>query len=410
MSIRHRVSAVIGLAVAQLRYDRLRTLLAICGVTLAVLSITLLAGTGIGVVETGQEQFDTAGRDLWITGGPVQFAPTQIGGIQNSVYDAHSLAADLRQRDDINTVGPLLFQTVYVSDDGDDFQTLAGMGVPSSAGVSVSEGRGFANDSHYAGGSYDGPMTHEILIDERTATLLDVDIGDTIYVGGTIASARANEFEIVGTSSTGSQFLGSPTVTMPLSELQTITGKTATDPATIIAITVTDETDPAQLEHQLQQSYPDLDVRTNQEQLQATLERQAVVLAGGVSLIVLAVLAGLALTLNILLSMVYQQLPQYAALKSLGSSTTTISGAVVTQAFLVGVAGTALGLALTVPLTRGVNRIALQITGFERVVRLSPRVFALALAVAIGMSLVSGVIASWRLVGMEPVGMLKGQA
>ena len=405
--ILRRISAVVGLALAQLRHDRTRTTLAVLGVTLAVLSTTLLAGTGIGVVQTGQEQFDNAGRDLWITGGPVQFAPTQVGGVQNSIYDAHTVTAELQQRDGVATVGPLLFQTVYVSRTGDDFERLAAMGLPSSNGVAVSSGRGFANNSHYADGSYDGPMSHEILVDPRTAELLNVEVGDTIYVGGTLASARANEFEIVGVSSTGSQFLGAPTVTMPLSELQEITGKTATDPATIIAITTSDDTTPEQLEAQLQDAYPGLDVRTNREQLQATLERQAVVLAGGVSLIVLAVLAGLALTLNILFSMVYQQRPEYAALKALGSSTRTISGTVFTQALIVGFLGTGLGLVLTVPLADGLNAVAVAITGFENVVRLQPRVYALGLGVAVVMSVVSGLVASWRMAKVSPVQTLR---
>lgn len=402
-----RIAAIVGLAFAQLRHDRTRTILAVFGVTLAVLATTLLVGTGIGVVETGQEQFDNAGRDLWITGGPVQFAPTQVGGIQNSVFDAHELTAELQQRDGVGTVGPLLFQTVYVSSDGEEFQRLAGTGLPSSNGVAVSTGRGFANDSHYAGGSYDGPMTHEVLVDSRTAELLDVGVGDTIYIGGTLATARANEFEIVGVSNTGRQFLGAPTVTMSLSELQEITGKTATDPATIIAITTADGTTPAQLEPRLQEAYPELDVRTNREQLQATLERQAVILAGGVSLIILAVLAGLALTLNILLSMTYQQRPEYAALQALGNSTITITGTVFTQALVVGLLGTGLGLTLTVPLADGLNAAAVAITGFENVIRLSSRVYALGLGVAVTMSFLSGVLASWQMATLSPIHTLR---
>jgi putative ABC transport system permease protein len=296
---------------------------------------------------------------------------------------------------------------VYVSSDGEEFQRLAGMGLPSSNGVAVSTGRGFANDSHYAGGSYDGPMTHEVLVDPRTAELLNVGVGDTIYIGGTLATARANQFEIVGISNTGSQFLGAPTVTMPLSELQEITGKTATDPATIIAITTADGTTPAQLEPRLQEAYPALDVRTNREQLQATLERQAVILAGGVSLIILAVLAGLALTLNILLSMTYQQRPEYAALQALGNSTITITGTVFTQALVVGLLGTGLGLALTVPLADGLNAAAVAITGFENVIRLSPRVYALGLGVAVTMSFLSGVLASWQMATLSPIHTLR---
>jgi len=229
--------AVFALAGAKLRHDKTRVVLAVIGVTLAVLATVLLVGTGIGVVETGQQQFDAADRDLWVTGGPVQFAPAQPGGIQNAVYDAHELSAEMRARDDVSVASPLLFQTVYVSKTGEEFRTLAAMGVRGAGGVSIDAGRGFASTDHYAAGAYDGPRTNELLIDRRTAQLLNASVGDQVYIGASIAGARETEYTVVGVSGTGTQFLGTPTVTLPLSELQAITGKTATDPATLLTLT-----------------------------------------------------------------------------------------------------------------------------------------------------------------------------
>ncbi|WP_193310592.1 ABC transporter permease [Halorubrum halophilum] len=401
------VPAVVGIATTKLRHNRTRTILAVIGVTLAVLATILLVGTGIGVVETGQQQFDRADRDLWITGGPVQFAPTQPGGVRNSVYNAHELSAEMRARDDVRTASPLLFQTVYVSNDGESFETLAAMGVRGAGGVSVSAGRGFVNSKHYAGGTYDGPRTHELLIDQRTATLLDVDIGDTVYIGGTLAGARETQYTVVGVSDTGNQFLGAPTVTVPLSELQSLTGKTATDPATLLTLTTPDGISAETVESRLQESYPEYDVRTNREQLQATIERQAVVIAGGVSLILLAIVAGLALTLNILLTMVYQQLPEYAALKALGTSATFITGTAVSQALVIGSIGTAVGTGLAFPFAAGLNALSLRLTGFEGVVRLSPRVLAIGALTALVMTLVSAVITGWRISRLDPSTVLE---
>lgn len=401
------VPAVVAIASTKLRHNRTRTILAVIGVTLAVLATILLVGTGIGVVETGQQQFDRADRDLWITGGPVQFAPTQPGGVRNSVYNAHELSAEMRARDDVRTASPLLFQTVYVSADGDEFETLAAMGVRGSGGISISAGRGFANNSHYAGGTYEGPRTHELLIDQRTATLLNVDIGDRVYIGGTVAGARETQYTVVGISNTGNQFLGAPTVTVPLSELQSLTGKTATDPATLLTLTTPEGIAAETVEPRLQEAYPEFDVRTNREQLQATVERQAVVIAGGVSLIVLAIVAGLALTLNILLTMVYQQLSEYAALKALGTSTTFITGTAISQALVIGTLGTVVGIGLAFPFAAGLNALSLAVTGFEGVVRLSPRVLAVGALTALVMTLVSGLITGWRISRLDPPAVLE---
>jgi len=295
-----------------------------------------------------------------------------------------------------------VFQTIYVSQSGSEFQTIAAMGVRGTGGISISSGRGFANNSHYADGSYDGPLTRELLIDRRTAALLDVEVGETVYIGSTVAGARETEYTVVGISETGTQFLGAPTVTLPLSELQQITGKTGTDPATLVTLTVPDGVDAETVAPRLASAYPDLEVRTNRDQLQATLERQAVVLAGGVSLIGLAIVAGLALTLNILLAMAYQQLTVYAALKSLGTSTTLITSTALAQAAVVGVAGTIVGLGVAVPAAAGLNVLAEALTGFETVIRLSPRVLAVGPLVAATMTLVSGAIVGWRIGRLDP--------
>lgn len=408
MTLRRLIGAV-GVAGAKLRHNRTRTILAVIGVTLAVLATVLLVGTGLGVVETGQQQFDRADRDLWITGGPVQFAPTQPGGVRNSVYDAHQLSAELGAREDVRIASPLLFQTVYVSRDGEEFQTLAAMGVRGSGGVSISDGRGFANrsNSHYANGTYEGPRTRELLIDRRTATLLNVSIGDEVYIGGTLAGARETQYTVVGVSGTGNQFLGTPTVTLPLSELQSLTGKTATDPATLLTLTTPDGVTAGLVKSRLQQKYPEFEVRTNREQLQATVERQAVIIAGGVSLVILAIIAGLALTLNILLTMVYQQLSEYAALKALGTSTVFVSGTAILQALIIGFLGTAAGIVLAIPFAAGVNALAFSITGFESIVQLTPRVLAVGPLVAAMMTIVTGAVASWRISRVDPKSMIQ---
>lgn len=402
-----RLRAAGGIAAAQLRHARLRTALSVIGVALAVLAATLLAATGVGVVQTGQEKFEAADRDLWITGGPVEFAPGTVGGIQNSIRDSHRVSAQLRSRDDVATVGTLLFQTVYVSaNNSSEYRTLAALGVPSSGGLRITEGRGFSGDPHYANGTYSGPMTHEILIDQRTAALFNVSVGDSLNVGGTISTASAHRFVIVGISPTGSQFLGVPTITMPLSELQEITGKTGSDPATLLTVKTTESASVSTVQRELAREYPQYTVRTNQEQLRATVERQAVILAGGTSLVVLAILAGLALTLNALLSMLVQQAEVYAALRSLGTSMTTLTLTALIQTMFVGVFGGSLGLLAAVPAAIGLNRVIAAFIGFTNVVRVTPELILLGGGIALLMSLLSSVVAGIYLIRMNPLEVL----
>jgi len=405
-----RLLAAVETAVAQARDERLRTTLAVVGVALAVLATTLLSALGVGVVETGQRKFDAADRDLWVTGGPVSLAPGTVGGVENSIRDSHRVADRIRRHEDVATVGPLLFQTVYVSGNRTDYRTVAAIGVPSSAGLAVTEGEGFDGDPHYANGTYDGPMTHELLVDRRTAALFDVEVGETLNVGGTIAAAGDHRFVVTGISPTGRRFLGVPTVAMPMSELQELTGKTESDPATLVTVTTRDGADVSAVERDLQATFPAYDVRTNREQLRATAERQAVVLAGGASLIVLAVVAGLALTSNAVLSMVVQQRREYAALRALGVSTPTLTATVLAQTLFVGGLGAVLGVVLAVPATVVLNRAVAHVVGFEAVVRLSARVVAFGGAAALLVSVVVGLLAGLYISRQDPLVALRSSA
>jgi putative ABC transport system permease protein len=163
------------------------------------------------------------------------------------------------------------------------------------------------------------------------------------------------------------------------------------------------------VERELQTAYPEYDVRTNQEQLQATIERQAVVIAGGVSLVALALIAGAALTLNVLLAMIRQQWTEFAALRAIGCSTWTLAGAVAVQALLVGLLGSGLGLVLTVPLAEVLDFVAQTITGFEDVVR-TPTMVLVGGTVAGGVtSLVAIAVSGRQLRSIEPTEALAGE-
>jgi putative ABC transport system permease protein len=404
----NRLRGTVGLAFTQLRRDRTRTVLVIVGIALAVLASTMLATVGLGIAETGERKFDQSGRDLWITGGPLRFDPGAVGGVRNQLQDAHRLEQRIAARDDVRTAAALSFQTVYVSDDGREFETVVGTGAPAVAGaVQLTEGEGFTRgDPHYADGTYEGPMTREVVIDPRTAALFDVGINDTLYVGGTLAAARENEFRVVGISPTFSNFLGSPTVVLHLSELQAVTGTTGNDAATIVTVDVADGASVESVERDLQSQYPEYSVRTNREQLRSTLQRQAVVIASGGSLAVFASLAGAALTVNLLLSYVYQRRRELAALKAVGLSTRTLVGITVVQAVLLGLAGGVIGVGLTAVSIPLVNAVAGALVGFGSVVSLDGTVLLAGVGLAVAISGVAGAIASLRVARLDPLELL----
>jgi putative ABC transport system permease protein len=402
--------AQFGIALSQLRHDRLRTVLAIVGIAMAVLATVLLVSVGFGVIETGQQKFDQSGRDLWVTGGPVEIRPGSAGGFENSLVNSHAVAANISSREDVATAVPMAFQAVYVGKNTSEYQTLIGAGAPARGpSVQITEGTAVqSRDTHYAGGEYDGQRTRQVVIDQRTAALLNVSVNETLYIGGTLATARQNEYTVVGISPTYSRFIGAPTVTVHLSELQALTGTTASDRATFISIRLQDGADASAVERELAAAYPEYTIRTNQEQLEATVQDKITVIASGVSLVVLAVVAGILLTMNLQLSFVYQRRETFAALQALGTSNSSLAAIVLTNTVLIGVLGGVVGIGLAFPATRAVNWIAAELSGFEQVVTLSNRILLGGIGVALAVSLLSAAAAALYLRRLRPLSVLRG--
>ncbi|MDB9249356.1 ABC transporter permease [Halorubrum ezzemoulense] len=398
MSWLRRILAVGWIAARQLRSDRTRTLFAVLGVTLAVLSVTLLAGVGAGVAETGSEAFEQSGRDLWVSGGPIEVSPGAVGGFQNPISDAHALSSEIGSHEDVKLASPLAFQVVYVSPDGEEFDTIMGSGVPgaSQASLSFSSGEGFVGDPHYADGEYTGEMTYEAIVSPEMAIKYDLEVGDTVHVGGTLQTAREHEYEVVGISPTFENFLGTGTVTIPLAEFQTLTGNAYDDRATIVTVQLVDGADPEAVREDLAARHPSYTFRTNEEQLVETVERQAVILAAGTSLVALGVVAGGALALNLLLSIVYVQRETLSVLRAVGITRLGVIGVAVVQALAIASLGYLLGAGATPALAAVIDRAAFAVTGFEGLVRVPGYAYAAGAAVAFGFALLGGVIGAIR--------------
>ncbi|ELY62792.1 ABC transporter permease [Natrinema versiforme] len=397
-----------SLTIAQFRQQKLRLLLAIIGVALAVLAITLLAGTGIGVLETGEQQFNAAERDLWVTAGETRITSAGGGGFENTLYDSRNLSTEMESQEGVSHAIPLAFDTVYAgTNSSGEFNTFIATGTPQGGpAIHVTDGDSIQGDPHYANGTYEGEMTNKVLIDEETANELDVGIGDTIHIGGSLAAARGNEFTIVGISPTFEQMLGTPTVTMPLSELHEVTGNTQTEPATFITITVEDGSSVDTVQQDLEESYPEYEIRSNQEQLSSVLQEQVLLLAAAGVLVFLAISAGVALTMSLLSLVIHQQRQTFAALTAQGISSSLLIATVVGQGLIIGILGGGAGVLLTPPAVAVLNRLAATIVGFDGLVQTAPWIYAGALGIAVVIGTIAAATAGWKISRVPPLELL----
>ncbi|GAA0675675.1 ABC transporter permease [Natronoarchaeum mannanilyticum] len=396
MSVRDalvRFRAVLGLAFAQLRRAPGRTLLTVLAVALAVLSVTLLASLGAGVVDKGEQGLEQADRDLWISNDPIDPAAS---GTENPIVDAHSVARSVQSREDVRVAQPVAMHEVYVGTDRSDLQRVPAVGTSRThEGFDFESGEGFVLDEEdYAAATPYEPTREEIVLDPRTAESLGVGVGDAVYVGS--SRATLHEATVVGTSAHYSQFLGSPTATVPITDLQAMTGTAGTDRATFVMADTTEGADPAAVRDELAAEYPAYDVRTSDQQVEKLLQERTLVLASGVTLVGFAILGGAVLTINLFALVAYQQRDELAALRAIGLSRGVLAGTIGAQGLVIGVLGGIVGVAATRPIAAGLNRLAERVVGFEGLVQPSVEIYAVGLALAIVLGGLVALVTGWQ--------------
>jgi len=123
-----KLQAMIGLTFAQLRHYRTRTALAAICVALAVLLMVLLSGLDYGLTSTGGKAMTWINTELCVTIGSVALAPTSVGGVENPIQNSHEVDNKIETTEGVAAAHPVAFQSVYVSTDGEEFDTIVGVG------------------------------------------------------------------------------------------------------------------------------------------------------------------------------------------------------------------------------------------------------------------------------------------
>lgn len=388
-----RASATIGLASAQLRRSPGRTLLAILAVSLAVLSVTLFASLGIGVVSVGQETVEETQRDVWLTSNPLDASP---GGTDNAIVGAHAISADVNRREDVSRAAPIALHSTYVGTDPDSLRPITAIGVHEThSGFEFEAGGGFEADEETLADPPMDPGATDVVLDPALAEELGVSVGDRIYVSADADGESAAAFTVVGTSDLYSEYLGEPTVTMRLYELQGLVGTRGADRAAFVTVDVADDASRSTVRDDLAASYPEYDVRTSDEQFVSMLRDRALVVTSGVALVGLAIVGGIVLTANLFVLVAYQQRDQLAALRAIGLSRPLLAGLVGVQGLVIGVLGGLVALAATAPIVARLNALVRAIVGFDALLQTPPSVYVLGGTVAVVVGAIAALAAGW---------------
>ncbi|MFZ0699737.1 MAG: ABC transporter permease [Thermoplasmata archaeon] len=369
-----------------------RSALASLGIGLAAALVVLLLALSSGIQTSSTQLAASSGIDLLSTSANTSLSATTFPPIPQ----AHPLAGEIPANDsNVEVASPWLLSDLVFgnaslwaaandSPNGSAIPgawALTGSGsvgwIPSdNSGIEVPtlySGTGFSypGDPHYANGTYRGPVTGEVVLDQGLASVMHVEVGDLVWASPVSASgpaqvrgwyAQATGFRVVGISGPfwllPSAFLGF----FYLSELQSMLGSAAasTDYASLILIHLYDASNPSADATRIADAFPQLSVFTLQSILGAiqdavTLYRTFGEIVGGIGLVVAALF-----TTTVVLMSVDDRSREIALRRAIGHTRASVGRMVVEESVLLSLLGLAIGLPLAFLATDALNIILLQ--------------------------------------------------
>lgn len=399
------------LAIKNLEKKKLRACLAVIGIALGVISIILLSSIGNGLLSTGGRLLEQSTIHLWVTGGANDLQSQYTDSGDSKISDAHKFVEDFRKDKEISKVMPMLTEMVYAFKNNSEPRTVFGLGIEGSGGtlVNIIQGKDLTVDKHYNNGRFDGEWKKEVLIDNRTASLLDVRVGDKIHIGKTLTEANEQEFTIIGLTNSLSRFSSNPMVIFSLSELQDITGNHYYDRVSMIMIRLKDPGRAGYFQHEIEQRYPLYMVSTNQEYLKKALKQNSLPIASAASIVVLAVIMGTMLAVNTMLLSLHEKKKEIAILKVIGMSQWSIFKSIGTEGLLISILGGIAGILISISLTNIINHMIQRYIGFDDLIVMQIEYMYLGFAVAITIGLITSFVVAIYIGRMNTAELLRNE-
>ena len=396
------------LAIKNLSRNKLRTLLNIIGVTLAIISLVILTSLGSGLLDTGEQVLKDSSMHLWMKGRPVDLKTQYIQSSEARISDVHQISTQTQADPRVNISTPLLTEIVYAYKNGEDPKAVFGLGVDTGGPlVTISSGAPISTSTLYNGSTYDGPFTSEVLVDSRAAHLLGVEVGDTIFAGKTISDARNRQFKVVGISDSLSTFSINAMVIFPFPEFQLITGNHNHDSASMIIVRLNDVNTAEQVKNDLQKRYPEYQVSTNRELLNNIIKQNGFFIVSASSIVILAIVMGTSLIILTMLLSLNERKKEIGILQVVGFSRLSIARNFGFEGFIISIIGGISGILLSVPVAGIINQIVKKMTGLDELLVLDNEIMLLGFSMALIIGLLSSLATIWRLSTIEPMEQIR---
>lgn len=409
-----------------------RSFLTSLGIGLATALVVVLLAVSAGIQDSATQLATASGVDLLATGPTTNFTSPTF----TTIAGAHPLSTGIPQNDsNVQTASPWLIESLVFgnasmwakaneSSNGSAIPpswSLVGSGmvgwIPSdNEGIEVPpiySGSGFTypGDPHYANGTYAGPTTGEIVLDQGLAQVLHVVPGQLVWVGLTSPSgpsgvgpwySGASVFRVVGVSG---PFWLVPAAFLAftyLSELQTLFGwdTPSTDYASLVLIHLHSDASPSYDRDLIEIAYPTLTVFTIESILGAVQGAVNLYRTFGDIIATIAIVVAALFTTTVLLMSVDDRSGEIAIRRAIGLPRWSVGGSVVEESFYLALLGLAIGAPLAYLTATGLNYVLTGLvpglpTGFS-FISFDPTVIATGIGLVVALGLAASVAPAAR--------------
>ena len=338
------------IALLNLSRGKSRTAFALSAIAIAVAMTILMTSAGLGL-KAGASALYVQEVDYWIIPRGAGVTDLITNSEQTMLGGVHRATEMILVYPDVNGASPVLTRVLHASGvggavgDGDgggaedavggrgggSVKAIIGIGViPGNIDVAPVSSDGFTPGDH--------DDTHEAVINEKTARLLDVGTGDRIYAGESQASLQP--FKVVNVIALPEYSL-SPVIVLHLSELQEITGNRGGDRANEIIVSGGDR-------EFLESVYPGEVVLSNTELTAHNIYSDKRILATTIAVVSVSIVICILFVSTTMIMSVNEKQREFAVMRAIGISDATIIGIVLWESVILSLAGGCIGALLSV--------------------------------------------------------------
>ena len=389
------------LALASLRRNRARTILAVLGVAIAAAMLLDMVMLSSGMRESFRTLLLSRGFQMRLT--PRGTLPFDT---EASIANASRITDSLRARPEIDLVSPVLGASVHALRGDSSITTFAlGVDATSQGDYQLIEGRDARDSSSFVAND-----------DFLRAT--NAKIGDTLRIASgfdTQLRTHSGERALVVAGRGRFLYLASKqlAIAVPLRTLQQMTGAARDDRVSLFMVRLRDATKVASVKSWMRAAFPSIDAISTADAMANVDERlsyfrQLSAILGAVSLIV-----GFLLVTTLVTVSVNERVGEIVVMRAIGVSRAHVVQQIVLEGTAMSVTGAVLGTGLGLVTARYLNTILSRFPGLPAAIDFflfQPRAAWTAIGLLTACGVLAGLYPAWRAASLPLASTLREEA